>query len=311
MDPLETHPHGRSPMQTLLSLSNDLASAVEHAARAVVAVQARPRLPSSGIVWRSGIVVTADHTVRVEQEIRVEWADGRTAPATLVARDPGTDLAVLRVADSQDSVAELGDSAALQVGHLVLALGYGPRASWGVVSAAGGAWRTWRGGEVDRLLRVDLVLYPGFSGGPLVDAGGKVVGLVTSGLSRQLELAVPASTVTRVVDELLATGRVSRGYLGVGLQPVALTEALKRLAPGAAMGLMVVSVEADGPAARAGVMLGDVLVALEGAPLRDPEDVPAAVAGRAVGTPVRVSLIRGGAPMDVTVTLGERPSRRR
>jgi S1-C subfamily serine protease len=299
-------------MQTLLSLSNDLASAVERAARAVVTVHARPRLPSTGVLWRPGIIVTAEHTVRVDEEIRVALSDGRAAPATLVGRDPGTDLAVLRIGESDRLAAEIGDSAELKVGNLVLAVGYGPRASWGVVSAVGGAWRTWRGGEVDRLLRVDLVLYPGFSGGPLVDASGKVAGLVTSGLSRQLELAVPTSTVTRVVDELLATGRVSRGYLGVGLQSVALPEALRRLAPGAGTrGLIVVSIEADGPAARAGLMLGDVLVALEGTPLHDPGDVPAAIAGRRVGTTVTVSLVRGGAPLDLTVTLGERPSRRR
>ena len=287
-------------------------SAVERAGRSVVAVHARPRLPSSGVHWRPGIVVTAEHTVRVEEEIRVAWPDGRAAPASLVARDPGTDLAVLRIGDTDWPVAEVGDSAALNVGNLVLAVGYGPRASWGVVSAVGGAWRTGRGGEVDRFLRVDLVLYPGFSGGPLVDASGKVAGLVTSGLSRQLELAVPASTVTRVVDELLATGRISRGYVGLGLQPVTLPEALRHLAPGPdARGLIVVSIEADGPAARAGMMLGDVLVALEGAPLHDPGDVQAFLAGRRAGTMVTASLVRAGAPLAVAITLGERPSRRR
>jgi len=298
-------------MQTLVSLSNDLASAVERAARAVVTVHARPRLPSTGIVWRSGLVVTAEHTVRLESDLRVTWTDGQSAPATLVARDPGTDLAVLRVVESGRPAAELGDSGALRTGHLALAVGYGPRASWGVISATGGAWRTWRGGDVDRLLRVDLVLYPGFSGGALVDASGAVVGLVTSGLSRQLELAVPATTVSRVVDELVSRGRVSRGYLGVGLQPVALTEAFKRLAPGAGLGLMVVSLEPEGPAARAGLLLGDVLTALEGTPLHDPGDVTAAIAGRPVGSNVRVSLIRGGSPLDVSVTVGERPSRKR
>jgi S1-C subfamily serine protease len=299
-------------MQTLLSLSNDLAAAVERAAPAIVAVHARPRLPSTGVLWRPGIVVTAEHAVRVDEEIRVAWSDGRAAPATLVGRDPGTDLAVLRIAESDRGGAEIGDSAELKAGNLVLAVGYGPRVSWGVVSAVGGAWRTSRGGEVDRFLRVDLVLYPGFSGGPLVDASGKVAGLVTSGLSRQLELAVPTSTVTRVVDELLATGRVSRGYLGIGLQSVALPEVFKRLAPDSgARGVIVVSIETDGPAARAGLMLGDVLVALEGTPLHDPGDVQAAVAGRKVGTAVTVSLIRAGAPLQVAVTLAERPSRRR
>jgi S1-C subfamily serine protease len=161
-------------------------------------------------------------------------------------------------------------------------------------------------------VRIDLVLYPGFSGGPLVTASGAVAGLVSSGLARNLELAIPSTTVARVVDELVATGRVSRGYLGVGLQPVALPEALRRLTSGSAgYGLMVVSLEADGPAARAGVMLGDILVAVDGAALREPDDVQAALAGRRPGTSVRAALIRGGAALEVAVTLGERPARRR
>src|SRR5262245_21317578 len=299
-------------MQTLLALSNDLAAAVERAARSVVAVHARPRLPSSGVHWRPGLVVTAEHTVRVEEEIRVSWPDGRSAPAALVGRDPGTDLAVLPVGDGDWPVVELGNSADLKVGNVVLAVGHGPRASVGVVSAVGGAWRTWRGGEVDRLLRLDLVLYPGFSGGPLVDASGQVAGLVTSGLSRQLELAVPASTVARIVDEVAATGRISRSYAGLGFQPVALPESLRRLAPGQAdHGLIVVSIEADGPAARAGVMLGDVFVALEGAALRDPADVSALIARRRAGAAVTASLIRAGALVEVAITLGERPARKR
>ncbi len=160
-------------MEALLSLSNDLAGAVERAAPSIVAVHARRRLPSTGVHWRAGIVVTADHTVRMEDGITVETADGRSRPAALVGRDPGSDLAVLRVPDLDTAPAALGDDGALRVGHMVLALGYGPRASWGVISALGPRWRTWRGGEIDRLVRLDLVLYPGFSGGPLVDAAGR------------------------------------------------------------------------------------------------------------------------------------------
>jgi S1-C subfamily serine protease len=298
-------------MQTLRSLSNDLAAAVDQASPAVVTVYARPRLPSTGVMLRPGLVVTAEHTVRVNEEIRVAWADGHTSPATLVARDAGTDLAVLRTDETGRPVAKPSE-AELRVGHLVLALGYGPRASWGVVSALGGRWRTWRGGEVDRFVRVELTLYPGFSGGPLVDASGEVAGIVTSGLARDVELALPISTVSRVVEELVTGGRVRRGYLGVGLQPVTLPEAAAQLAPDAGgRGLIVVRLEADGPAVRAGLMLGDVLVGLEGAPLRVPDDVQAAVSGRPVGSAVRLALLRAGAPLEISVTLGERPSHSR
>jgi S1-C subfamily serine protease len=299
-------------MNALLSLSNDLAAAVERAARAVVVVNARPRLPSTGVHWRPGVIVTADHTVRMEDDIAIAWPDGRTAPARLAGRDPGTDLAVLRVEGAGEPVAEIADAAALAVGHIVVAVGHGPRASWGVVSAVGGSWRTWRGGEIDRFVRLDLTLYPGFSGGPLVDGQGQVVGLNTSGLSRDLELAIPVSTVARVADELLAKGRVSRGFLGVGLQPVRLPEHLRRTLPAAGdTGLIVVSVHPDGPAAAAGLVLGDVIVALEGRAVSAPEDVQAAVGSRPIGAALAASILRAGSPAELRMTIGERPARAR
>lgn len=296
-------------MDALLSLSNDLAAAVERAAPAVVAVHAR-RLPSTGIHWRPGIVVTAEHTVRTAEDITVTMADGRSLPAVLAGRDPGTDLAVLRVADAGSVVATLGNDAALKVGHMVLALGYGPRASWGVISALGPRWRSWRGGDIDRLVRLDLVLYPGFSGGPLVDAAGRVVGLNTSGLARETRLALPVTMVTRVADELLQKGHVSRGYLGLGMQPVRLPEPLRAqlgLGDGA---LIVVMVEPSGPAARAGVLLGDVLVALDGEPVGDLDDVQARLGSDRVGAEISAVVLRGGVRTELRITVGEQPRRR-
>src|SRR5712691_10666049 len=294
-------------MNALLSLSNELAGAVERVAGAVVAVHARPRLPSTGVHWRPGIIVTADHTVRSDEDITIARPDGRTVAASLIGRDPGTDLAVLRVQD-----ADLGDPGSLKVGHSVLAVGYGPRASWGIVSALGGRWHTWRGGEIDQLLRLDLTLYPGFSGGPLVDVQGRVVGINTSGLSRQLELAIPVSTVARVAAELIDKGRVSRGFLGVGLQPVRLPESLRRtLAAAPEIGLIVVSVHPDGPAAKSGLLLGDVLVTLDDTPVGAPEDVQAVVGARSVGSTITATILRAGAPAEVRITVGERPPRRR
>src|SRR2546422_3852374 len=188
-------------MDALLSLSNDLAAAVERVRGAVVAVNARPRLPSTGVHWRPGIIVTAAHTVRAGEDIAIIGPDGRTVAASLLARDPGTDLAVLRVHDTDLPLADLGDPGSLKVGHIVLAVGHGPRVSWGVVSALGGRWRTWRGGEIDQLIQLDLTLYPRLSRGPLVGVEGRGVGVNTPGLSRQLQLAIPVSTVARVADE--------------------------------------------------------------------------------------------------------------
>lgn len=295
-------------MDALLSLSNDLAGAVAHAGRAVVTVHARHRLPSTGVHWRPGVVVTAEHTVRRDEEITITAPDGRTRPAILAARDPGTDLAVMRIEDSELPTADLGDTGALRVGHMVLALGYGPRASWGVISALGGRWRTWRGGEIDQLLRLDLTLYPGFSGGPLVDARGRVVGLNTSGMSRSLRIAIPVTTVSRVIDELLTRGRVARPYLGIGTQPVRLPEALsRRLAVPVEGGLIVVNTEPDGPAARAGLLMGDIVVALDGTPVRDTDDVQAVLGAKPVGATLTASIIRAGAPTEISITVGERP----
>ena len=298
-------------MDTLLSLSNDLAGAVERTAPAIVTVHARRRLPSTGIHWRPGVIVTADHTVRAEQDITVTTPDGRALPAVLAGRDPGTDLAVLTVKDAGSATAALGDDAALKVGHLVLALGYGPRVSWGVIGALGPRWRSWRGGEIERLVRLDLTLYPGFSGGPLVDAAGRVVGLNTSGLARDARLTVPAKTVTRVADELLRTGHVSRGYLGLGMQPVPLPEPLRRqLGLTRETGLIVVTVEPDGPAARAGVLLGDVLVALDGAPVSDLDDVQAQLGSDRIGVAVPAVLVRAGTRTELSITVGAQPRRR-
>ena len=297
---------------TLLSLSDNLAGAVARAGRAVVAVNARRRVSSTGVHWRPGVVVTADHTVRMEEEITITRPDGRPLPAALAGRDPGTDLAVLRVPDLDLPVAELGDTGSCKVGHIVLALGAGPSASWGVVSAVGGRWHTWRGGEVDRLVRLDLVLYPGFSGGPLVDIDGRVIGINTSGLSRVTPVAIPLATVSRVSDELLTRGRVARGYLGLALHPVRLPETLAR-AVGLATrtGLVVVNVEADGPAGKAGLLLGDVLVALDGNAVGETDDIQAALGSQRVGSTVRAQIIRAGMSSQVEITVGERPPRGR
>jgi S1-C subfamily serine protease len=299
-----------SETSTLSVLSDALAGAVEVGSRSVVRVNARRRLPSTGVHWRAGVIITADHTVRLDQDLTITRPDGRSAAVTLAGRDPSTDLAVLAVRDTDLPVADIGDSASLRIGHIVLALGAGPRVSWGVISALGGSWHTWRGGQIDQLTRLDLELYPGFSGGPLLDTQGRVVGITTSGLSRYLRLAIPVSTVNRVLDEILKQGRVARGYLGVGLQPVRLPEALKqKLAVAGDGALVVLNVQAEGPAARAGLLVGDVLVALDRTPVTDVRDVQALIGSAPVGSSVVASVLRGGEPVELTITVGERSPR--
>lgn len=295
----------------LLALSNDLANAVERVSRAVVAINARQRIPSSGVYWRPGVVVTAAHTIRGNEEITMTLPDGRTAPARLAGLDPSTDLAVLKVEAVPLEVPDIGDASLLKVGHLVLAVGRsgerGPSASLGVVSAVSGAWRTWRGGQIDQFIRLDLTLYPGFSGGPLVHGQRQVVGINTSGLSRSAPVSIPSSTVNRVTDTLLERGHIARGYLGVGLYPVRLPDALKNaLKLPSQGGVVVLSVEPNGPADKAGLLIGDVLIGLDDTPVNDTDDVQAVLGPERVGKTVRASIVRGGTPAELTITVGER-----
>jgi S1-C subfamily serine protease len=297
----------------LLDLSNNLADAVERAGRSVVSVEARHRVPSSGVIWRQGIVVTADHTIEREEGITVGLPDGSKVQATLAGRDSGTDLAVLRIDGANLPAAERSEEA-LRVGHIAVAVGRpgeaGLSASWGAISSVGGPWRTWAGGQIDAFVRPDLTFYPGFSGGPLIDAAGRVAGINTSGLSRSLGLTIPAGTVERVVDALLSKGRIARGYLGLGLQGVRLPDSLvQSLGLQGNSGLIVVSVESNGPGDKAGIFVGDVLVALDGTPVSDTDTIQARLGPDSVGKAVPVTIVRGGQRTEVTLTVGERPSR--
>jgi S1-C subfamily serine protease len=298
----------------LLSLSNNLADAVERAGQSTVAVHARQRQPASGIHWRSGVIVATDHTIERDDDITITLADGKSVPATLAGRDPSTDLAILKVDGASLPVAALGDAAALRVGHMALAVGRfgegGLGTSLGVVSALSGAWNTWRGGQVDQFIRADVTLYPGFSGGPLVNAAGEIVGINTSGLSRNMGLTIPAATVNRVVDQLLSTGRIARGYLGLGLQPVRLPDTLKQaVGTTSDTGVIIISIEGGGPAEQAGLFIGDILVTLDGTPVTDTDAVQGFLGPERIGSALTAKVARGGQPVDVTITVGERPQR--
>jgi S1-C subfamily serine protease len=293
----------------LTELSDALAAAVERAATSTVTVSARRRMPASGIVWAEGVIVTADHIIEREDEITIRLADGREISATLAGRDPGSDLAVLRFTGGA-AVAERAPGGSAKVGHMVLAVGRpgseGPMASLGVISAVGGPWRTVRGGQVDGYIRADVTLYPGFSGGPLVDTAGRVIGINSSRLGRGAGLTVPAAATAKVVDALLRQGRIRRGYLGIATQPVRLPDALKSPLGGQETGLLIVTVEPDSAAGRGGLMIGDILVKMAGTPVRDTDDLQAQLGPDSVGKPATITILRGGEPREVTVTVGER-----
>lgn len=287
----------------LAALSNEIATAVELAGRNVVAVHARPRFSSSGVFWRPGVIVTAEHTVRREEEITVTLPDGATVPAALAGADPGTDLAVLKIDATTHAPGRTTSAPA--PGALALTIGRsedsGVNATLGIISACSGEWRTWRGGRLDHYIRLDLTLYPGSDGGAVVNIDGETIGIATSALSRIAGLAIPAVTVDRVVDEILARGRVARGYLGVGLQPVELPDHQK--------GLIVLSLEPAGPASSGGVLIGDILVKLGGKPVQDTDDIQLVLEGHAVGRKVEVEVLRGGESRRIDLVIGERPRR--
>ena len=302
---------------SLGALSQRMAEAVERVSPAIVAVDARPRVRTSGVIWQPGVIVSTNHTIRRDEEITGTFGDGREVKAAVVGRDASTDLAVLRVEGNgaANTPAQFADAAALKVGHLVLAVGravpeHGVTASLGVVSVVGAGWRTWRGGEIKHFIRPDVSIFIGFSGGALVDVEGRVVGINTTGLARGAGLTIPAATVTRVVEQLLTRGRVAHPYLGVGMQPVALPDKLReKFNLSQASGLMLLSVEPNAPADNAGIIIGDTLLALGATPITDTDDVQAVLGSQTVGAVITARILRGGEIKEVAVTLGERPTR--
>ena len=302
------------PKNMLNALSHDLAHVVEQVSPFVVAVNARRHLSSSGVYWRDGIIVTAAHTIRRTDEISVILANSQSVVTTLAGVDPSTDLAVLKIDNPELSPPLFGDAAQLKVGHVVLAVGRGAQrglnATLGIVGVLSGSWRTWRGGLIDQFIGLDLVLHPGAAGGPLTDSHGRVLGINTLGLSRSMALTIPVSTVNRVVTHLLEKGHMGLGYLGLGMRPIPLPENLKStLNLSADSGLIVVTVEPDGPGSKAGVLFGDVIVALEGTAVSNIRDLQAFLEPESVGKTIPVSIIRGGKPIEINVTIGERRRR--
>ncbi len=293
----------------LSNLSNDMASLVETVGQSVVRIEARRRLPATGIVWsEDGLIVTVHHIVQRDEGIKIGLPGGETVKASLVGRDPSTDLAVLRAEANNLAAPIWAEAEALRVGHLVLALGRPGRtvqATLGVISALGDSWRTPVGGRIDHYLQSDVVMYPGFSGGPLINMDGAITGINSSALLRGVSLAIPALTISRVVETLTTHGRVRQGYLGIGAQPARLPEVLAEEL-GQETGLLLVSVEKDSPAEQGGLVMGDTIVRFDGEPIRHLDDLLTLLSGEAVGQDVTTQVIRGGQLEEFTLVVGER-----
>lgn len=298
---------------SLQEFSDQLAAVVGQVTRSTARVDARHRVAGSGIVWSSdGVIVTADHVVEREEDIHVQL-DGTSYDAELVGRDPTTDLAVLRINTKSGVAAQVSDNKNLKQGNIVFAVGrpWGEEAivSSGVVSAIGrfGFGNGWGEQFREGLIHADLTLYPGFSGGPLADASGRIVGLNTSAIGRGMSLAVPAETVSRVAAELLKEGKVRRGYLGIGVQKIPLSQSLQtKLSLKQETGLMVLTVEGGSAAEKGGFLPGDILVGANGTTLARVRELHRWLSLERSGQPVKARVIRGGELKELAVTVGER-----
>jgi len=295
----------------LIELSNALAEITERAARSTVAVHTEARGSSSGVLWRPGVIVTAEHALRRDEEVQVTLPDGRVVPAVLGGRDSSTDLAVLKCAEAAAALTEFADVAFLKPGSITLVVGRtrasGAVAALGVVSLVAPERRTWTGAALAPYIRLDVGLQPTAVGGVVIDAHGRANGVATTKFSRFGAIVIPAHTVSIVVDTLLEKGRIPRGYLGVGLQPVRLPEALRQLLQrNEKTAAIVLDVEPGGPAHKAGIVIGDILVSLGGRQVAQLEDIQSQLHGEAIGKPVAVKFIRGGTIQEVSILIGER-----
>jgi S1-C subfamily serine protease len=304
-----------SPAPSIAAFSAQLADIVEQTGASVVAVLARRSYPSSGLLWQPGVVLTAAHTIRRETDIAAVLPDGSRTPATLAGVDSGTDVAVLRLESAHGTPAPLDETTSVRPGHYVVAVARDAEgtltASSGIVGRTGGEWRTWRGGRMNRLIQLDGGLWPGFSGAPIVNANGRIIGIGTSTFARGRAVVIPVPVLRRTGEQLLAHGRIAQAWLGAGMQSVEIPARIReRLGLEHTHGLIVVSVASHGPAEKSGVTLGDVLVALDTSQTPDIESLRSALAEKSIGAPVKLKLIRGGELQRLEVTLEARPHAR-
>ncbi len=293
-----------------VGLSEALAATIEALAPSVVRVEARRRPASGTVVSAHGHVVTSSHACEREEDVEVGLASGRALPARFLGRDPGTDVALLQIEAGAAPALAWGEAASLKVGHVVTAVARpysAVRATAGIVSVLGEAgWRSPAGGRIERYLEIDADLPWGFSGGAVADAAGRALGMATSGLVRGAALVIPGATVARVVESIAAHGRVRRGFLGVGAYPVQLPPASAQEA-GQGSGLLVVSVVSGTAAEKAGILLGDVLLTLDGKPVTQLGDLVAQLDEEKVGRELKVRLLRGGKALELALTVGVHP----
>lgn len=296
---------------SLDTISNHVADLLDGIAPRLVTIHGRRRGTSSGFVWRPGLIVTAEEALEADEELRITRLDGSEVSAGLVGRDPSTDIALLRV-EEQQSLDEIAftPTGGVRAGHLVLAAGRapeGPSAALGIVSLAGAPWRSLRGGHIDRRLHLDLRLDFQSEGGVTLDTSGGIIGMTVRG-PRGRVLVIPSETIERVAPQLLEKGHVARGYLGLGLQPVHVDQAAATAAGLAEpRGLIVISVDQDGPGHAAGIRQGDILIRWKTDALPSVRRVYMLLGPESVGQSVDLGILRAGTHMTLAVAIRERP----
>ena len=289
--------------------SNALADAVERVSASVVRIETGRRQPASGLVWSAdGLIVTTAHGLERDESLEVSLESGQAHSAKVLGEDPSSDLALLRIEATELPLSERAPADSLRRGQLVLALsrpGRTVRANLGVLSALSGQWHAPGGGKIERYIQSDVRIEPGFSGGPLIDASGRLVGLNSAGLLRGSALALSTVTIERVVSALLAHGQIQRGYLGVSSTIARLPRALAE-SSGQRAGLVITALEPNGPAESVGILLGDVLLSLDGETLESIADLQAGLEERA-NRAVSLRLLRAGVAQELSVTPSTRP----
>ncbi len=295
------------------AISNHIGTLAEQTGQAIAAIDTGHRVAASGVYWRPGVIVTASHLVRRAPEVSIILPDGGTVKGTVVGHDSTTDLAAVRTEDG-GTLATLPLASGAKIGELVLAVARSGRgelsASCGIVARIGGPWQSWRGGQIDRLLRPDVRLYPGQSGSALINGHGELLGMNSAVLARESVITVPPETVDRVINELLESGHIKHPYLGIAMQEVSLPQEWRTIVdPDQEYGLLVIHVAPNGPAKEAGIHLGDVIVHADAQPLQGVRHLHRMLGQRHTGDAFKLKVLRSGRTIEMEITLGERPRR--
>jgi S1-C subfamily serine protease len=298
-----------SPNISLEAISDRIADLCDRIAPRLVAIHGPRRRSSSGFIWRPGLVLTAEEALETDEDILITRPDGSQVPASLVGRDPSTDIALLRTEEQPIADAPFAGTSGLRVGHLVLAAGRQPEgvcAALGIVALAGGSWRSLRGGHIDRRLHLDLKLDARSQGGAALDINGQILGMTVLGPGGRV-LVIPSETIERVAPQLLAHGRIARGYLGLGLQPVRIDQTIADAAGLAEpKGLIVISVDPSGPGQRAGIKQGDMLIRWNTDSLHSVRRVYTFLGPESVGQSITLGMLRAGKQISLTIEIAER-----